>query len=367
MKRIFGIVTLVAMMWVGCLVSANAEDKAAVEKKGTVPLKSAGPIAFSPEGVLFIGDPMQATIFAVPTADVEAANDSYTIQGIDQKVAGALGVDVEGMRIQDLAVNPKSGIPFLSVSRGTGPDAQPIILTINDKSELEEFSLKNVSYTQAALPNVPGPDEKTKRGELKRTMSITDLAFINNQVVIAGLSNEEFESNLRAVSYPFQGEASGTSVEVFHGAHGKFETHAPVRTFTSIMIDDKPHVIAAYTCTPLVRFPLDQLTTGKKIRGTTVAELGNRNTPLDMIVYKKDGKEFILMANSARGMMKISTENIQRDEGIVEQVADKAGQTYETIEGLASVVQMDRLNDKTALVIKKNQDGSLDLATIELP
>ena len=45
-------------------------------------------------------------------------------------------------------------------------------------------------------------------------------------------------------------------------------------------------------------------------KGKTIAELGNRNKPLDMISYKKEGKDYLLMANSSRGVMKISTENI---------------------------------------------------------
>ena len=51
-----------------------------------------------------------------------------------------------------------------------------------------------------------------------------------------------------------------------------------------------------------------------------------------MIVYQKDGKDFVLMANSSRGIMKISTDNIEKAEGIETRVADKQGQPYETIE-----------------------------------
>ncbi len=51
------------------------------------------------------------------------------------------------------------------------------------------------------------------------------------------------------------------------------------------------------------------------MKGTTVAELGNRNRPLDMIAYKKDGKDFLLLTNSARGVMKVSTDDLEREEG----------------------------------------------------
>jgi len=232
---------------------------------------------------------------------------------------------------------------------------------------LSELKLTDVKYSQATLPNAPARDAKDGRGQSNRLVSITDIAFVNGQVVVAGLSNEEFASNLRAITYPFADTPNGTSVEVFHGAHGGLETRSPVRTFAPIMVNDKPYLVAAYTCTPLVRFPLSDLNKEEKIRGVTVAELGNRNRPLDMVVYKKDGKQFILMANSARGMMKISTDNIDREEGITERISDKAGQTYETIESLNNVVELDRLNEANALVIIDNKDGSLDLKTIALP
>ena len=40
-----------------------------------------------------------------------------------------------------------------------------------------------------------------------------------------------------------------------------------------------PQIIAAYTCTPLVRIPPPSCA-WVKVRGTTIAELGNRNQPL---------------------------------------------------------------------------------------
>ena len=107
----------------------------------------------------------------------------------------------------------------------------------------------------------------------------------------------------------------------------------------------------------------------KPVRGTTVAELGNRNRPYDMIIYDKDGETWLLMANSARGVMKISTKDIGRSEGITERIAGGgvSGQKYETIEALKGVVQLDRLNDSHAIILVQNDGGSQDLATIDLP
>jgi hypothetical protein len=186
-------------------------------------------------------------------------------------------------------------------------------------------------------------------------------------VLIAGLSNEEFASTLRAIPFPFQTVANGTSVEIYHGAHGRFETRSPVRTFVPFNIGHEPHLLAAYTCTPLVQFPITELKPGAKIKGKTIAELGNRNRPLDMIVYQKDGKDFLLLANSSRGIMKISTDRIEKAESITAKVADKKGQPYETIESWKGVDQLDLLDAQHAVVVRRAEGGTLHLESLALP
>ena len=103
------------------------------------------------------------------------------------------------------------------------------------------------------------------------------------------------------------------------------------------------------------------------MRGTTIAELGNRNRPLDMIIYESGGKDYILMANSSRGVMKISTDEIARKKGITDRISGKAGQAYETIESLKGVVQLDRLNKGHAVILVRAESGALSLKTIALP
>jgi hypothetical protein len=354
------IATLLALALLG-------QDLKAGMAPGAADLKSAGPLAFAPEGILLVGDPVGGAVVAVDTGDAEGAPDKVKLDvpGLDQKVAAALGVQPGDILINDLAVNPASGNAYLSVSRGRGPDAQPVILKVDAAGKISEVSLKTAKASRAVLPNLPAPGAQGKNNP--RAEAITDLAYVDGKVVVAGLSNEEFASNLRQIPFPFKAAEPGAGVEIFHGAHGRFETKSPVRTFAVYDIGKEHHVLAAYTCTPLVRFPLNELKPGAKVKGVTVAELGNRNRPLDMIVYQAGGKDFILMANSSRGMMKISTDNIARGAGIVEKVADKAGQAYETIDSLKGVVQLDRLNKGHAVVLLGGEGGALNLQTIALP
>ena len=97
-----------------------------------------------------------------------------------------------------------------------------------------------------------------------------------------------------------------------------------------------------------------------------MAELGNGNRPLDIISYKKDGRTFLLLANSRRGVMKISTDNVEKQEGITQKIDATAGLAYETIEGLKGVEHLDRLGDAHALLLVKN-GKSLSLESVPLP
>ena len=140
-----------------------------------------------------------------------------------------------------------------------------------------------------------------------------------------------------------------------------------MRTFVPFQVGDEPQLLAAYTCTPLVQFPISDLKPKAKVRGKTIAELGNRNRPLDMIVYEKDGKHFLLMANSARGIMKIDTTQIAGAEHIEERVADKKGVSYETIEAWTGVNQLDRLDNQHAVVVRQLDGGDWHLESLQLP
>lgn len=339
---------------------AAAADLSSTLKKGTPDLKSISSMAFGPEGILFIGDSQGAAIFAIGTADTKPAgeNGALKVDGIDEKIAAMLGTTPKEMRVADLAVNPASGNAYIGVMRGTGPDAHPVIVRVDRGGKVGQFALKDVPFSKTTLPN-PGQDRN-------RVQSITKVSFVNGNVIVSGLSNEEWASTLRSIPFPFASADKGASVQIYHGAHGKFETNAPVQTFAAYDINGQAHILAAYTCTPLVKIPVAELKPGAKVKGTTVAELGNRNKPLDMIVYQKGGKDYILIANSSRGTMKVAADNIDKITGISERVSNTAGLPYDTMEQLKGIVQMDRLDKDHALVLIQTDTG-MNLQTIALP
>jgi fibrillarin-like rRNA methylase len=86
-----------------------------------------------------------------------------------------------------------------------------------------------------------------------------------------------------------------------------------------------------------------------------------------MIVYNKEGKDYLLLANSSRGVMKIKTEGVDSAESISSPVTDTKGQAYETIAGLKGVVQLDTLDKDHAVVLIQANDGSMNIESIDLP
>ena len=92
-----------------------------VSQKGTPDLKSAGAIAFGPDGVLFVGDTGGSRrLFAVDPSDRgPAAKGTVKLEAVNRKIADALGTTPEGILVSDMAVNPISGRG--SIFRSTRP------------------------------------------------------------------------------------------------------------------------------------------------------------------------------------------------------------------------------------------------------
>jgi hypothetical protein len=337
---------------------------------GDVKLQSAGPMVFGPEGVLILGDPMAATIWAIDTNDTKPSTGMKSLEVTDfaKVVATAIKAPAEQITVQDLAVNPLSGKIYLGVHVNK-KDAH--LIRVDQAGTVEVVSLANVKHAKIVLPNPPEDKvvERMGRSRNARLESITDLAYSEGKVLVAGLTKDAAPSNIREIPFPFTTADVGTSVEIYHAAHGRSENNAVVRTFVPFRVNGEPVVLAGFTCTPLVKFPIKDLVNGKSTKGTTVAELGNRNVPLDMITYKQGDQTFLLMANSARGVMKINTAGLDKQPGLTEPVkgGGTAGQAFETVSTLQGVTQLDRLNDQLAVVLIQQPDKPWELRSITLP
>ncbi len=334
----------------GDLVSVNAG------------LKSAGQLAFGPDGVLFVGDSMGGAVAAIDTGDRSGAQSTgVDVTGIDEKIAALVGIMPGDLLINDVAVNPVSKNVYVSAARGRGPDATPLLVRVESSGKLTLLPLESLKHETVSLSDAPASAEGRQN---PRTQTITDMAYVNGSLMVAGMSNEEWSSALRSIPYPFKNANKGTQLQIWHASHGRYETQSPVRTFVPYSIDGQQYVLAAYTCTPLVKIPVSELKAGAQVKGVTISDLGSGNQPLDMVPYRKDGHEYILIANSSFGVVKLHADNLGQYKPIDSPtVVDVAGAPYDKITSVTNVRHLTQFDSSHAVVLTSDGGGGFAPAT----
>jgi hypothetical protein len=357
---------------------------------GTASIGSAGPITFGPEGILFLADNAAARVYAVDVADpgATAGIEPFDLDDVDTRVGAFLGCGPDDVAIRDLAVHPRSHNVYLSVQRGRGDAGQAVLVRIDRlEGSVTDVALVDVPIASVALTDAPAEDdervvitlpkgdegEELQVGERTirilrqpiRTATVTDMAYVDGALLVAGLSNEEFSSKLRRIPFPFPASnadaVTGNNLEIFHVSHGKWETEAPIRTF--VPYQGGQSILASYTCTPVVHFPLAELTPGTKTVGRTVAELGAMNQPLDMVSFVQGGEEHLLVANSAHGLIKIACRDIDAQAPLTEPKAP-VGVPRET-EDLQGITRLANLDDGHVLALQVDGSGRQHLRSLK--
>jgi hypothetical protein len=356
----------------GLTATAALQSPTASFTEGKVPLTSAGAMTFGPTGILFVGDSVGASIVAIDTADTKApaAAVKINVEGIDAKIAALVGIAPDQIVINDVTANPVSKNVYVSASRGRGPDAAPLIIKVDAAGAITPVSLDKARYVAVSLVDAPAANPNARQNP--RMQTITGLAFVKGNVMVAGLSNEEWSSALRSIPYPFKTASKGATVQIWHSSHGRYETESPVRTFVPYTIAGKEYVLAAYTCTPIVKIPVSQLTPGAKVKGEEIADLGAGNQPLDMVPYTKDGHNYILIANSAFGILKLKADNLETYPTIAAPTqTDVAGVPFDKIANLTNVKHLAAFDAGNVLILTarsgQGASGPVNLATVAFP
>ena len=379
MKGTVSILALMLLLTGDPLLQAGVTKEAASKylkdvQKGNPDFKSVGKITFGPGGLLVVADPAKATITVIDTHDVGPLKKlEQKVSKVDVAVASSLGVEPSQIDIADMAVNSLSGNVYLAVNRKT--DGQAAILMINAQGKVKNFDLSEVDYIQVALPG--GKDSKIR--------NITGVALASDRLLAAAQSNEEFANKIYSIPLPLTHGTSADiySAETYHVAHRKWETKAPIQSFVPYSNKGKNYIVGAFTCTPIAKFPLDELQSGSKVKGTSVVELGTGNRPLDMLTYESDGKEWLL-TNTFRvhwkksmygpskwwgvrvNMDYLDAEDIN-EEAARRDVKQKTGPDgIEIVDQLSGAVHIDKLQKKEIVVLRDN-DGHFDLEITELP
>jgi hypothetical protein len=353
---------------------------------GAVELGSAGPITFGPAGILFVADNAGAKIFAIDVQDPGSASESepFDLADVDRHVGSYLGCAAGDVVIRDMAVEPTTHNIYLSVQRGRGDAGRAVLVRIDRlDGSVSDVSLDDVLFSEVTITDAPAKDderldttlplgpegEEFQFGERTirllrqpiRTATITDLAYIDGSLLVAGLSNEEFSSKLRRIPFPFVDDVADSSLEIFHVSHGKWETAAPIRTF--VPYDGDRSILASYTCTPLVHFSLDELAPGTKTVGRTVAELGAANQPLDMVLFRSEGEEHVLVANSAHGLIKITRQDIDGQEPLTVP-KEPVGVPRETSD-VQGIIRLANVGDAFILALQVDEGGAHHLRSFK--
>jgi len=353
---------------------------------GTPDVRLAGPIAFGPAGILFLADNGAAAIHAIDVRDPGpvAGSEPFDLESLDARLASFLGCDVTDVAVKDMAVHPSSHHVYLSVQRGRGDARQAVLVRIDRLTgAIADVSLTDVPCAKVVLTDAPDLDderldivlpmgdegeeltfgERTVRVVRQpiRMSTVTDMAYVDGVLLVAGLSNEEFSSKLRRIPFPFGDAVADNNLEIFHVSHGKWETAAPIRTF--VPYDDGRSILASYTCTPVVHVPLVDAEPGTKTIGRTVAELGSMNQPLDMVSFRQGGDEYVLVANTSHGLLKLAGKDIDGQPGLIEPTAP-IGVPRERQE-LEGIIRLDNLNGEHVLALQRDDAGRLHLRSLK--
>jgi hypothetical protein len=353
-------------------------------KKGPADLKSVGPIAFGPAGILFVADPVGAKIYALDVGTGPAAPAKpVDIDKLDTRLAAYLGGKREEIFVRAMAVQPLTHAVYLSVMRGSGADGVPALVKVDAKGDLSLVSLKSIAHASTEVVKAPAADDKrtapvvaldsdSRVGrQMKlpngpainidmrplRTVTVTGLAYVDGTLLVAGASNEEFSSAFRRIAFPFSGKDELNSLKIFHVSHGKYETAAPITTF--IPYGTGGMVLAAYTCTPLVQFSLNGAAVDSQVNGKSVADLGAVSTPLDMVSFKQGGQDWFLVSNTRHPLMKIARSDIDKQAALTHQ-GDLVGATRHELPQ-KGVTWMSSMGDGQVLMVHQDEANALSL------
>jgi hypothetical protein len=276
-------------------------------------------LAFGPSGVLLIGDGDNDRVVAVATGDTdpasEAGNTFVTVDNILGRLADAFGGNATAgdIRLDDIAVNPISKRVYLAARRQSTDDRA--LFSMDGAGAIFVFDLTNVMYaavSYGAIDNIPGS-------------TIAELAWTDTHVVTSAIEQSWTYSQMVTIALPFThgGATTVGTTKVYHRSHNKWETHAPINSFTTYMADGAPHIAGGFTCTPLVRYPVSLLAQGMtQAEGATPFDYGSQKHTRDMFYYE-NGSGGYLVANLAhfngdtfavRAKRDLVTQTMQIDE-----------------------------------------------------
>jgi hypothetical protein len=343
---------------------------------GGLEVRSVGPIAFSPCGSLILAEPATGSVLVVETVDFAPGKlPRKPVEHVQAVLAGATGVATNHLEIVDLKVHPASRAPYFTVRDQTTKAGY--VVRIDETGAASVVDLSGQPHHRVKLP-------ESATGNPVRT--ITDVGFATDRLLVSGQCSEEFSSKIYSIPVPITVESSAGvfSAETYHVAHGRWETKAPITKFTPFRENNRLYLVGAFACTPIAKFPLNDLESGAHVKGVSVVELGSGNRPIDVFTYRRDDTRW-LVANTMRFKenlfgpskywgVRVHEKFLTADDPAEvnenaprRDVKAKAGPDgVEILDDLFGAVQVARVDNERMLVLRETGD-SLRLEVCPLP
>jgi hypothetical protein len=103
------------------------------------------------------------------------------------------------------------------------------------------------------------------------------------------------------------------------------------------------------------------------VKGTTIAELGFGNYPVDMVAFRGKGTDYVMIVNSTRGLMWVKAEDLAKPVTPITAPAQPGtGTPFEHLRGQGTL-QVENYGDKYLLLLARDPiTGELALSNWDL-
>jgi len=335
-------------------------------------IKNIDTITLASDGVLLISDGANSRIVGVQTDDVtKLPGDGPKVQNLVHEIAGRIGAADKDVEIARIDVNAATGRTYVLVKKLD--DKTNLIVTVDPDGTIAPFSLKQVKHTAVVLP-------KGQAGAPR----VSEMAWAGDRLVCSARANEEFASKLMVIPAPIGPEATFgiVSAETYHIAHRKWETKAPMAAMFAHEEKGKKYIVGGFGCTPIVKYPIDAIQNGAKVKGESMIELGSGNRPINMFGYTRDGKASVIVNTfrfhhqraplspapywTCRFDASILSAEKMNEQAMKRDIKNPKDPAVTMVDSFHGVMHMGKLDNTRAVVVKDN-NGSIDLEVIALP
>ena len=223
-----------------------------------------------------------------------------------------LGTDAAQVAVTDLAVDRATRNSFVSVMRGQGPAARPALLRVDGAGAISADRHRSAPVHQRRRCRTCRAERRPDATSAHQ--SITQVDVRQRPRLGERLVEREFASKLWSIAYPFtKADAGHERRDLPRQPPAARDARADVRV--RAVHDRQPAVhhrrLPVHAAREVPGLCALDTPAAKPYRGTTIAEFGAGNRPIDMVLYKKNGKDFLLMSNTNRGVMKIPDRRLR--------------------------------------------------------